>query len=366
MKKRKIIKRILVCLLALITIIIAGAYSMFSERIQAALSVKKLEDTLYCMEFKGNYGFDRYLEQGGAPTDSQMASYIISFLSNGFWKENNLNVDKRNFGCSALKAQTEDGAFIYGRNYDWEPCDTMLVHTIPKEGFESVSTCCLDFLGFGEDWIPQGFGNQFMSIASIYVPLDGMNEKGVVIADLMAGDRVETHQDTFRPDITTTAAIRLVLDHAASVDEAVNLLSQYDMNSAIESAHHFYLADQNGKSVVVEYIDNEMIVTETNALTNHYLARKKNGVGSENSHGRFDKLTEDYEKAEGNMSMEEITSSMRRVSCGAFPDAEDTTEKTDWTCCYNTRTLTVEYYYLENYDHKYTLKLGKGSEWVSK
>ena len=64
--------------------------------------------------------------------------------------------------------------------------------------------------------------------------------------------------------------------------------------------------------------------------------------------------------------MEEITSSMRRVSCGAFPDAEDTTEKTDWTCCYNTRTLTVEYYYLENYDHKYTLKLGKGSEWVSK
>ena len=28
----------------------------------------------------------------------------------------------------------------------------MLVHTIPKNGYESIATCNLDFLGFGEDW----------------------------------------------------------------------------------------------------------------------------------------------------------------------------------------------------------------------
>ena len=49
-----------------------------------------------------------------------------------------------------------DGAPLFGRNFDWEECDKMLVHTIPKNGYESIATCNLNFLGFGEDWKPDG------------------------------------------------------------------------------------------------------------------------------------------------------------------------------------------------------------------
>jgi len=134
---------------------------------------------------------------------------------------------------------------------------------------------------------------RIQTLAAIYVPLDGMNEKGLVVADLMAGDNEETHQKTDKPDLTTTTAIRLLLDRAANVDEAVELLKQYDMNSSIGAAHHFAVADATGKSVAVEYVDGEMLVTETNIVTNHYLADcPKKDVGDEESHLRFDRVSE--------------------------------------------------------------------------
>lgn len=53
----------------------------------------------------------------------------------------------------------------------------MLVHTIPKNGYESISTCNL---GFGEDWKPDGsIGDKFIALASVYAILDGKNEKGL-------------------------------------------------------------------------------------------------------------------------------------------------------------------------------------------
>ena len=42
---------------------------------------------------------------------------------------------------------------------------------------------------------------------------------------------------------------------------------------------------------VVKYVDGEMLVTETKVVTNHYLSDcEKQGVGSEQSHLRFDTL----------------------------------------------------------------------------
>ena len=53
--------------------------------------------------------------------------------------------------------------------------------------------------------------------------------------------------------ITTTTAVRLLLDRAATVDEALDLLARYDMHHAIGSAFHFHIADASGTSAVVEW-----------------------------------------------------------------------------------------------------------------
>lgn len=104
-------------------------------------------------------------------------------------------------------------------------------------------------------------------------------------------DDEETYQQTVKTTLTTTTAICLLLDRAADVDEAVALLKQYDMNFFIDISHHLTLADATGKSVVVEYVNGKMWVTETKIVTNHYLTDgEKQGVGSVQSHQRFDTL----------------------------------------------------------------------------
>ena len=49
---------------------------MFGGRIRAAMSVKRLSEDLYSMEYTGDYGFDKFLDSGGADTDEKMADQL--------------------------------------------------------------------------------------------------------------------------------------------------------------------------------------------------------------------------------------------------------------------------------------------------
>ncbi|MGN1234346.1 MAG: carcinine hydrolase/isopenicillin-N N-acyltransferase family protein, partial [Christensenellaceae bacterium] len=200
---------------------------------------------------------------------------------------------------------------------------------------------------------------RLLSIAAIYVPLDGMNEKGLIVADLMAGDRESTQQQTDKTDLTTTTAIRLLLDRAATVDEAIELLQGVDMHSSVDSAHHFSIADRSGKSVVVEYIDGVMSVTETKIVTNHYLTDgEKYGVGSEQSHTRFGALQETWRQTNGVMSAEELAQAMSSVAQYRYPQTEGSYEKTMWTIVYDAEACQARFFYREDYTRSYTLTLG--------
>lgn len=327
---KKVILIFLLIILLAVIVFIAGAWSMFGEKITAAQSVQKLEEGLYYLEYNGDYGFDGFLEEGGASSEAAMAEYITAFLSGGFMSTGT-NPVPQDFGCSTLAV---DG--LMGRNYEWEGSSgsAMIIHTIPQNGYESYSTCWLDFLGFGQNWKPEGFANQYMSLASIYVPLDGINEMGLCVADLVNGDSEQTHQQTDKTDLTTNTAIRLLLDRAATVEEAIKLLQQYDMNSAIGMSHHLAISDATGRSVVVEYINNELIVTDTPAVTNHYLSEgEKYGVGNQESLSRYDKL---MEMRSGITGSENMRDTMEAVSYSGI---------TRWSLVYDLETKAFDFYW---------------------
>lgn len=343
---RKIMKVLLILLgvlLAGILILLAGAWSMFGEKVTAAQSVRRLEDGLYYMEYKGDYGFQEYLDQGGAESEAAMAQYITSFLSGGFWK-GGANPGPQDFGCSSLSVGN-----LFGRNFDFPGTgkQVMILHTVPKDGYESYSTCWLDFLGFGDGWKPEGFANQYMSLAAIYVPLDGINEKGLAVADLVNGDNAKTDQNTGKTDLTTTSAIRLLLDRAANVEEAVALLAQYDMHSSIDTSHHLAIADASGRSVVVEYVNNEMTVTETAAVTNHYLSPgEKQGVGNDESHRRYGLL---MELAPGVENLEQMRNAMSTASYEGL---------TQWSIVYDLEAGSLDFYWQRKFNAPYHFEIG--------
>ena len=356
MIKTKVAFLVVVAVILVLAIVFGIAWSIFGAQLVATTTIEKLDDGLYVMSYVGDYGFDGYLEQGGGSSAKEMAAYIMSFLSGGFYNPGGNESQEAEIGCSTITVKDSDGNMIFGRNYDWQPCRAMIVHTKPENGYESVSTSCIDFLGFGEEWEPDtSMGNRFMALAAVYVPLDGMNEKGLCIADLMAGDKVETHQNLGKIDLTTTAAIRLILDKAATVDEAIELLKEIDIHSDIGSAHHFAISDVTGKSVVIEYVDNEMYVTETVSVTNHYLSEvDKKGTGSEQSHIRYNKLIELYSVSGGIMTQEEVKNALSVVSQSNF---ETSNSVTVWSIVFVPETQTAMFYYKEDFTNPYVIKI---------
>lgn len=339
---KKSVKILIIVISAIILTALISAdfgWYVFGDNIKAASSVKKLSDNLYYMEYEGDYGFSEFLERGGAESEEEMANFIVEKMSGGFYKPEREEVSL-DFGCSALSVKGEDYSLM-GRNYDWEGSsgNAMIIHTKPSDGYESYSTTWLDFLGFGEGFAPEEFSEKYMSIAAVYVPLDGINEKGLCVADLIAGDNEVTKQNTEKADLTTTSAIRLVLDRAANVDEAISLLREYDMNSSIGMAHHLAISDREGNSVVVEYIGGEMIVTETDVVTNHYLAEgEKFGVGNEESLKRFGRIQEMKNSVK---SVSEMAKCMESVSYEG---------ETQWSIVYDKENLTMDFYSKRNYE----------------
>ena len=53
-------------LVALILVVIIGAWTMFGTFIKAGKTIKKLDNGLYSMEYRGDYGLDEFLAQCGA------------------------------------------------------------------------------------------------------------------------------------------------------------------------------------------------------------------------------------------------------------------------------------------------------------
>ena len=188
--------------------------------------------------------------------------------------------------------------------------------------------------------------------------LDGINEKGLAIADLMAGDTVQTHQNTSKPDLTTTAAIPYMLKNAATVDEALKLLEGIDMHSDIGSAHHYAMADATGKRVVVEYVDNKMVVVESPAVANHYLCEQKLNAGLEPGDKRYDMLCERYAENNGVMNMEQLTNAIASVS---QPQSEGFLG-TAWTMVMNLKHPSVTYYSQRHYNKPFCFSLKSVAE----
>lgn len=344
-------KKVLLAVAILILLMIIIAVTLLWRVIRTAASVEKLEDGLYFMEYPGDYHFNGFLEAGGASSDMAVANYLIRDIAYG---SVDLRLQGYGFGCSTISASDGTGGSLFGRNFDWRYCSSMIVRTAPPEGYVSISTVNMDFLNIGLDFLSEEMRMRILSAAAPYAPIDGMNEEGLCVAVLMIDDRPAFSQDTGKPDLTTTTAVRLLLDHAASVDEAIELLSQYDLHASVGMMVHFAIADATGRSVAVEYVNNEMCVAETDIVTNYYLtAGEKFGIGSAESHTRYEILDARLQSKEA-FSMDDIRDALDSVSKHNFNSQFASTE---WSIVYNQQIGQIRYYHREKYDREFSYKL---------
>ena len=139
------------------------------------------------------HAFDLFLEQGGAASDQDVLQFLGNTLLQGY---SGIQFDGDIFGCSTISVANADGGYLFGRNFDWQKCDALVVTSCPKEGYASISTVNLNFIKQGAEFIANMLTDEMMTIAAIYAPLDGMNEKGLCVSVNMIQDSATIHQDT--------------------------------------------------------------------------------------------------------------------------------------------------------------------------
>lgn len=326
---------------------------MFGSLVKGALSVTKLDEGIYCLEFSGNDGFDGFLKQGGAAGPMELSAYITKFMSRGFSRPPKAEPQPQDFGCSTMAVATPDGERFMGRNFDWESCRCIISKVNPRGGYSYISAFNPDFFGFGPDWKPEGFANQYLALATLFAALDGVNEKGLAVADLVASKNGETHQDNGKPDLTTTCAIKYLLKTAASVDEAVALLEGIDFHSDIGALHHLSISDASGRSAVVEWVGDRMVVTDTPIVTNHYLCAENFGAGHEEGDCRFETLQAARDSSAATMNGAQLLDAMSSV----WQSWNDDHGGTQWTALFNLSDPGVDYFWRRDTSKSYHFDL---------
>lgn len=257
----KLLKRILIIFMSVIVLAVAGIYAIWHNEITTLSSITTIIDQdlshddgyTYEMTVSGDYYFDEFLEQGGASNDDELIQFVTDNITKGLIP---MTIKPKDIACSSFTAWTKDNQFVFGRNYDFSQTNTAIVHTNPKGRHASISTIDLQFLGIKEETGITGIKDKALLLAAPYIPLDGINDAGVACGIYMTyqGEpTTPTGQNTDRPDITSTTLLRLILDYADNVEEAIALASKYDMHDSVGTSYHYMVADKEGNSAILEW-----------------------------------------------------------------------------------------------------------------
>ena len=328
-KPHKLRRRILKALLILAAVVVIALSALLYCPVRTMASLEKVDDfPLYVMKYRGGYFFDYFAEQG---IEGDIYQKIYETV----------NPD----ACTSLAALNPQGELVFGRNLDWEHRASLLLFTEPPNGYASVSMVDLYYLGLeGMQEIP--WSKRFVLLGSPYATIDGMNECGVAIAQNAVPKR-NTPKDPNKPTLLNSQIIRLVLDHAKDVDEALTLIQQYNVDFA-NVCVHFHIADASGKSAIVEYIDGGVsIVRDDNPwqVSTNYLFSE----AQQPDCWRYKKASQALAEAQGSISQDKAMSLLQDTS----------QDSTVWSVVYNLGTGQIHLVMGKNYDrvHTFTLKM---------
>jgi hypothetical protein len=257
--KLRQLKKILLILLLVICHLAPLLLISRVNNLRTLYSLKALiPGSLYSLNYHSNYKFSKYLKTG-SENYNELGKFIKKHLLSN--SETHYN-DEALWGCSAYSAFNRKGDPIYGRNLDISGAHpALLLYSKAPKGYASVSMVELTVLGFPNN--PEALNKKLSSISgrkellsSPLFPRDGMNEKGLVVATLNAPKQSISKAEE-KISIGRWQVIRLLLDNAKDLEEAITLLNKYNI---FDGEVHYFIADASGKSSVVEYSSSGMVI----------------------------------------------------------------------------------------------------------
>lgn len=326
-KKRRTRRRRVLRYLAAVLVIGLVVLGVFSYNpLRTLASLEKVDDfPLYRMEYRGAYLLGSLLDKG---IDRPVFRRLYRAVDPG--------------ACTSFVASDEGGQVLFGRNFDWSHRASLLLYTDPPGGYASVSMVDLYYLGL-DGMTEMPWTKRLTLLAAPHAAIDGMNECGVAIAQ-NAVPRRQTPKDPNKPTVLNSQIVRLVLDRAGDVSEAVALIQRYNVDFA-GTCVHFHIVDASGESAVVEYMDTGISVIrgESARISTNFLLSEAN----EPDCWRYRKISESIGDAH---AVTPSVDAMRLLGAASLPN-------TVWSAVYNLRTGEIQLAMGRDYSRVHSFRL---------
>lgn len=355
-------------------------YITDKDKLDMLYSMKDLDGKgrLYELDYTVDYKLDQVLKSNITDTEN-LFKYVAYLLYDELpGQKNSVSIDP---GCSVF-AVPESGSknYIMGRNYDYRhfnsdktsyvPTSAILVRTAPKGGKKSISMVDGLNMGFGQGFFSNGTQDISLLMGLPYAALDGINEDGFAIGVLALSEK-QTNQQTGKPRIGTTVAIRMLLDKASTVKEAIEMLKNYDMDmrGSGRSNYHYFMADATGDYAIVEYTldgkSDEPCVMEVlsandtlRCVTNFYVSPTMvgttDGWGSSHGKDRYETLRSTLLENKYSLSADK---GMKLLEAVAQAPTEELTSQTQWSSLYNLSEKTLRLAILREFGKEYKFRV---------
>ena len=239
----------------LVYLCLAGASEM-----AALTTLKKVSDhPYYTMEYE-NFDYSDLLTEECDSNDA-----VIKFYKSKFFKSlsgampGGYKNDYVTRGSYAFASRTSTTSQVRGRVYNSYDSPILMVIAKPENGYKSWNIVDMADVGLlsGQS-IDQWYSNAFQTVAATYCVSEGINSEFFGVS--LISCPVAECDETSKVNVTPFLACRLLLDRVATVDSAIDLLNDYDIDFSCGS-YHFFISDKNGECAIIEYIDGKMSVT---------------------------------------------------------------------------------------------------------
>ncbi len=274
-----------------------GSPPLSADQIATLSSLEQLDDhPLYTMHYVGDYA---------GPSLSAANSTVASTRQAGW-------------ACSLFATLGDPAQRLYGRNFDWRPSPAILLFTEPPDGYASVSMVDIEYLGFtgsrAEDVLKLPLSERAALLEAPALPFDGMNDQGLAIgmAAVEPGGMVP---DPNKETIGELGVMRQILDHARTVDEALDIFERYNIDMG-NVPLHYLVASAAGNSALVEFYEGKMVVFRNDGpwhlATNFIVASMGGRTAGECP--RYDRIDQRLQESQGRLDPENALRLLSNVS----------------------------------------------------
>jgi len=243
---------------------------------------------------------------------------------------------------------------LLGKNFDW----TFDKGYVIKNLKNTTKVAYFTHNGTPASWTSK-YGSITFNQNGKEMPYGGMNEKGLVVEMLWLEDTRFNISEN-KTYLNELEWIQYQLDNFQTVDEVVanvETLKTYPIKGKI----HYILADTNGKSVIIEYLDGKPMIYEKEANTCQAITNKSvtysekhidnlKGIRRNNTSTtyRYYQLEKQIRKLQRTSDFSEMTA-FQMLKNVTIPKGDF---RTVWSIVYNIETKSIAFYSYKNKEIK--------------